>query len=128
MFSWRHLEALTVVAIAAHSYAVGLVLVFFPAWAASFGGWGEPDTVFFVRQGGAFHLVVATGYLLEYFRHRSVSLMLVAKCLAVAFLAASWLVDPDPWAVPLSAAGDGLMGLAVWWIHSRVHRRRVTTG
>jgi hypothetical protein len=119
MLTWRHLEALAVASIALHSFAVGLVLVFFPAWAASFGGWGDADPLFFIRQGGAFHLVVAAGYVVEYLRHRSVSLMLIAKSLAVVFLGISWAVDPGVWAVPLSAASDGLMAVAIWWIHQR---------
>jgi hypothetical protein len=119
MLSWRHVEGVAVAAIAAHSLVVGLVLLVVPGWAASFGGWGEADQLFFIRQGGAFHLVVAAGYVVEYLRHRSVSLMLIAKSLAVVFLGVSWAMDPGVWAVPLAAVGDGLMAVVIWWIHRR---------
>jgi hypothetical protein len=121
--SWRKLEWWLVVLVAVHSYAVGVVLLTSSRWAASFGGWGDADLVFFVRQGGAFHLVVATGYLLEYFRHRTVRLMLFAKTVGVLFLTGSWVIDPGgAWAVPLSALGDAMMFLVVFWVHREVSR------
>jgi hypothetical protein len=113
-------ERWLVVLVALHSLAVGVVLLGAPRWAAALGGWGEVDTVFFIRQGGIFHVVVATGYLMEYFRHRTVRLLLAAKGMATVFLLLSWLGDPTgAWAVPFAALGDGLMGLAVWWISRR---------
>ena len=99
---------------ALHSIGVAIVLVGVPKWAADFGGWGDVDTVFFIRQGGAFHLVVALGYLYEYFRHGTVRLLLTAKYVAAVFLGLSWLFDlTGPWAVPLAGPADGLMAIAV---------------
>ena len=58
--------------------------------------------------------MVGAGYLIEYFRHRTVTLMLFAKPLAVVFLGVSVLVSGEQaWSVGLSALGDGAMGIAV---------------
>ncbi len=116
----RFLERWLVVLVALHSAVVGVVLLGAPRWAAALGGWGDVDTVFFIRQGGAFHIVVVVGYLMEYFRHRTVGLLLIAKSLATVFLVFSWLADlSGAWALPFAALGDGLMGLLVFVAHRR---------
>lgn len=105
-----------VVAIALHSAAVGAALVLATDWSTRFGGWGEATPRFFVRQFGVFHFVVAATYLVEYFRYGGVRILLTAKAIAVAsLLDATWRFG-GPWAVPFAAAGDALMGLAVWWL------------
>lgn len=119
----RRLEAALVVAVALHSYAIAVCLMAFTDWSGAFGGWGEIRPRFFARQAGVFHAVVATGYLLEYYYYRGVRLLLVTKLTAVVFLVYSALLWPSPWAIPASAVGDGLMGLAVGlvrlWVRSR---------
>ncbi|RLE24184.1 MAG: hypothetical protein DRJ65_10430 [Acidobacteria bacterium] len=116
-------ERWLVALVAFHSAVVGVVLLTVPRWAASFGGWGELDTLFFVRQGGIFHVVVAAGYLMEYFRHRTVGLLLTAKTLATVFLILSWLADlSGAWALPFAALGDGLMAVMVLLAHRRAGR------
>lgn len=119
---WRALETALVIAIALHSYAVGFFLLFFTRWGARFGGWGEVSPLFFARQAGIFHFVVASGYLLEYFRSRGVSLLLLAKATATVFLVAMMLADGGPWPLLASALGDALMGLAVWVVHRKASR------
>ena len=108
----KKVEKIWVVLVALHSYAVMLFLLFFTRWGVEFGGWVQVEPLFFARQSGIFHGVVATGYLWEYFRHQSMVLMLIAKCAAVVFLTSMMWIEPSPWAVPLSALGDGLMGAA----------------
>jgi hypothetical protein len=107
------LEAWLILLIAVHSYAVGFFLLFLTRWGARFGGWPEVEPLFFARQAGIFHLVVATGYLIEYVRYRGVAFLLTAKTAAVLFLTGVMLLDGAPWAVPLSAVGDAAMGLVV---------------
>lgn len=122
---WRRMETWLVILISLHSYLVGIMLVFFSSWSAEFGGWEDPGTLFFMRQGGVFHLVVATGYLMEYFRHRSVSLMILAKSVAVVFLL-SMSLQGGAWAVPFSALTDGLMLIVVIVVHRKAERLRAT--
>lgn len=110
-------ERALVVLIALHSLAVGFFLLFATRWGATFGGWERVEPLFFARQAGIFHFVVAAGYLHEHFRYRGVSLLLLTKATAVVFLLAMWGIDPRPWSVPFSAAGDGLMGFAVYFVH-----------
>lgn len=107
------LERAVVVLIALHSVVVGLLLTFATEWGARFGGFPSPVPLFFPRQAGAFHFVVAGVYLVEYFVYRGVLLLVMTKSIAVVFLAFTTLLCPVPWLVPLSGLGDGLMGLAV---------------
>lgn len=109
------------VLIAIHSFMIGIFLLFFTRWGAALGGWPDVVPLFFARQGGIFHIVVACGYLLDYFRHGSVTFLLLAKLLAVAFLGGVMMSEPSsPWAVGLSALGDATMALVVYLIHRRV--------
>ena len=115
----RH-ERLLIAFVALHSAVVGLLLILAPGLAAQLGGWERIDPAFFGRQAGAFHIVLAIGYLVEFARHRSISLILIAKTFAFAFLMVHAVLDPLPWAVPTSGVLDGLMALVVWWVHRAV--------
>ncbi len=117
--NWPRLERVLVVLIALHSVAVGLGLTLLPGWGARFGGFGEVQPTFFARQAGVFHFVVAFGYLYEFFRYRSIGLLLFAKSVAVVFLTLAFLLGQHAWLVPVSALGDGVMGAAAWWVHAR---------
>lgn len=108
------IERPLIVLVAAHSVCVGIFLVFFPVQAARFAGWGEVRPVFFGSQAGAFHIVLGIGYLLEHFRHGGISLLLVAKAAAAAFLFGWTAIGDVPWAVPFSGAADAMMGLAAF--------------
>lgn len=118
----RRLERVLVVLIALHSLVVGVFLLFATEWGARFGGFGAVQPLFFPRQAGAFHFVVAAAYLIEYFRYRGVSILLTTKSIAVVFLMLTTLLDDAPWVVPLSALGDGLMGLAVLLLRRAIAR------
>lgn len=109
----ERLERTLVVLIALHSLVVGLFLTFATDWGARFGGFPSPVPLFFPRQGGAFHFVVAAVYLVECFHYRGVSLLVLTKSIAVVFLLLATVLTEVPWLVPLSAAGDGLMAVAV---------------
>lgn len=118
---FRRVEKWLIVLIAIHSYVIGIFLLFFTRWGAALGGWSEVVPLFFARQAGIFHVVVASGYLLEYFRHGSVIFLLLAKVLAVAFLTSVMVAEPaTPWVVGLSAVGDAVMALVVYLVHRRV--------
>lgn len=115
----RRLEEILVVLVAAYSYAVGAALLAVPSLATRLGGWPEVEPLFFPRQGGVLHLVVATGYLVEYRRHRGVTLLVTAKAAAALFLFAHAVLAPGAWLVPASGAGDALMGALVVLVHRR---------
>lgn len=112
------LEHWLVLLIVAHSAGVGALLLFVPSWALGFAGWsaGGGD-LFFPRQAGVFHFVVAFGYFHEYLRHRGVTLLVVTKTAAFLFLTAMALGGELAWAVTVSGVADGLMGLAVALVH-----------
>jgi hypothetical protein len=113
------LERALVVLIALHSLVVGLLLSFATAWGARFGGFPDPVPLFFPRQAGAFHFVVAGVYLVEYFVYRGVLMLVMTKSIAVVFLGLVTLLGPAPWVVPLSGVGDGLMGCLVVLLRRR---------
>ncbi len=112
----RHEHAL-VILVALHSFIVGAMLFVAPQWTMTFAGWERIEPVFFGRQAGVFHVVLATAYLLEYRRYRGVSILITAKIIAVIFLTGATVVDPLPWAVSTSGLLDGLMAIVVWWVH-----------
>ena len=105
--------------IAMHSYAVGVGLIFLTEFGARLGGWDQVVPLFFARQAGVFHFLVATAYLLEYFRYGTVTMLLITKTTAFVFLGVMIFFEPGAWIVPISALGDGLMGLVVWLVHRR---------
>ena len=123
--SWSDPERLLatfVVLVSLHSLAVGLFLVFGTQWGLAFGGWTGVSPLFFPRQAGVFHFVVAAAYLVEYFRYRGILVMLIAKGVAVVFLADATFRYGGPWAVPLSGLGDLAMAVAAWVLFARARR------
>jgi hypothetical protein len=113
-------ERLLIAFVALHSAVVGLLLILAPGLAAQLGGWERVDPAFFGRQAGAFHIVLAAGYLMEFARYRGVRLIVIAKSFAFVFLLAYTVLDPLPWAVLVTGVIDGLMALVVWWVHRQV--------
>jgi hypothetical protein len=117
----RH-ERTLIVLIALHSTVVGAMLFFAPQWAMRFAGWDHIEPAFFGLQAGVFHFVLATGYILEYWQHRGVSLLVAAKTIAFIFLTGATILDPLPWAVWASGILDGAMAIAVVVVHRKVKR------
>jgi len=116
---WPALERGLIVLVAAHSIAVGLLLTIAPHWAVQFAGWGEADPIFFILQAGAFHFVLAAGYLVEHSRYRSVHLLVIAKGIAFVFLLGATFLTDVPWSVPFSGVADGAMALAVLFVRRK---------
>lgn len=114
---WHRLEGWVVVLVILHSVAVGVMLTLFPGWSTRFGGWEGVDPLFFPRQAGVFHFVVSFAYAWEYLRLRGVTILVVTKVVACAFLMAATLFGEAAWSVPFSGVADGLMGLVVLGIH-----------
>lgn len=118
----RRLQRGLVAFVVLHSYAVMLVLLMAPGYMLELGGFETGGSTFFVRQGGVFHGVVATGYLLEYRALDSTVFATFTKLAATAFLVASWLWLYDAPAILLAAIGDGAMGLALAVVGHRVRQ------
>ncbi len=106
------------VLVAAHSLAIGVGLVAWPGLLTRFAGFGQVEPVFFARQAGVFHLVLAAGYLLDA-RRGSVDFLVAAKLVAVCFLGWATLAGAAPWSVSFSGAADGAMGLGALWLRRR---------
>jgi len=115
-------ERVLIFLISLHSIIVGVMLMFFAEWAVRFAGWAGADPIFFIWQAGAFHFVLAAGYLVEYSRHRSISLLLIAKTTAFVFLIGGSLLSGAPWAVWFSGFADGAMALVAFLVHRAAKR------
>ena len=115
-------ERLLIILIALHSIIVGVMLLFFAEWAVKFAGWSGADPVFFIWQAGIFHFVLATGYLVEYSRTQTISLLLIAKTTAFVFLIGGNLLAETPWSVWFSGLADGAMALTAFLVHRAVTR------
>lgn len=115
-------ERILILLIALHSIVVGIMLMFFAEWAVGFAGWSGAEPIFFIWQAGAFHFVLATGYLVEYFRHRTITLLLIAKSMAFVFLLGGSLLAETPWSVWFSGLADGAMAVVAFLVHRAVSR------
>jgi hypothetical protein len=113
-------ERILIFLISLHSFIVGMMLLFAADWAVRFAGWAGADPIFFIWQAGAFHFVLATGYLLEYSRSQTISLLLVAKTIAFVFLIGGSLLTETPWSVWFSGFADGAMALVAFLVHRAV--------
>ena len=114
-------ERALIILIGLHSIIVGVMLLFFAEWAIDFAGWSGADPVFFIWQAGAFHFVLASGYLVEYSRTQTITLLLIAKTIAFVFLIGGSLLTDTPWSVWLSGLADGAMALTAFLVHRAVN-------
>ena len=122
---WRRLEGVGIVLIALHSFLIGLALLVMTRWVLDFAGWTGVDHLFFPRQSGAFHIVLALGYLIEYRRTGGISLLILAKATAVVFLLALSPAEAS-WSVKFSGVFDGAM--LVGMVGVRLMLRRALEG
>ncbi len=116
-------ERALIILIALHSIIVGVMLIFFAEWAVAFAGWSGADPIFFIRQAGIFHFVLAAGYLVEYSRTQTITLLLIAKTTAFVFLIGGSLLVDTPWSVWFSGLADGAMALVAFLVHRAVKER-----
>ena len=117
-------ERILIILIALHSFIVGGMLMFAAEWAVNFAGWAGADPIFFIWQAGAFHFVLAAGYLMEYRRSGTVTLLLIAKTTAFVFLIGGSLLAATPWSVWFSGVADGAMALVTFLVHRAVAKQQ----
>jgi hypothetical protein len=115
-------ERILIYLISLHSFTVGIMLLFAAEWAVQFAGWHGADPIFFIWQAGAFHFVLATGYVIEYSRSKTIVLLLVAKTIATVFLLGGSLLAETPCSVWFSGLADGAMALTAYFVHRAVNR------
>ncbi len=115
-------EKILIGLIALHSFIVGIMLMFFSEWAVAFAGWDGADPIFFIWQAGAFHFVLAAGYVVEYKQHGTINMLLIAKSSAFVFLIGGSLIADTPWSVWFSGFADGAMALVAYLVHRAVAR------
>ena len=116
------MERLFVALVALHSLAVGVALAIFPQWSLAFGGFDPAAPVFFVRQGGVFHLVMGTAYMAQHLATGRLTLVVLSKSCGTIFLLASLAGGAVPWTVSAAAAGDALMLAVALGFHLRARR------
>lgn len=111
--AWRFALDALLLAVAAHSIALGFTLLFLPRWALDLVGWGYTGQLFWPCQAGLFLMILGTAYAFAVRVTPLVWLVIGSKASAVVFLLLSviWLSPPS--VVPLLGIGDGLMGVAV---------------
>ena len=108
-FSIAKLEPLLIILIALHSIGIGIGLLWSPVWAFKMAGWENVNPLFFPHQAGAFHIVVAFAYLIEYFHYRGILVLLLGE---------------HSWVVLLSGVADALMGIVAFIIHRYAIREK----
>jgi len=120
-------ELAVVVAALAQGVTVGIWLALFPGSAARAGGLpAAPDL--FVRWAGLFHLLLATGYALEWLRFRSVALLVIAKAATAVFLLALGLADTLPNLMYLAIAIETGLACAAAVLRGPADRARRSRG
>ena len=120
--TWKRLETVGVFLVSLHSLLIGTALIVATDWILDFAGWDHVGHLFFPRQSGVFHIIVAAGYWWEYRRHGTIGLLVLAKSSAVIFLL---VMSPwkEAWSVPFSGITDGLMMVGMIVVHRLANRR-----
>ncbi|HHJ53318.1 MAG TPA: hypothetical protein ENJ89_09010 [Caldithrix abyssi] len=107
--------------VALHSLAIGLGLIFLPAVYLKYFGFVNGQSGFFQAQGGVFHLVMVAAYWMAARRiDRSSAMVLfsiVAKSMGAVFLLIYFFLVEQAWIVIVSALGDGIMAVLIWWLY-----------
>ncbi|MGD9900354.1 MAG: hypothetical protein AB7T22_14615 [Calditrichaceae bacterium] len=105
-------------AIAVHSFLVGLGLIIQPPVIMKLFGFKSCGEHFFPAQGGVFHIVMASAYVMAASHPLQNRIMIVfsiwVKAAATIFLLLYFLIVESIWIVLASCIGDGVMGLLIF--------------
>jgi hypothetical protein len=119
---WEVALNLVLLAVAAHSVALGITLLFLPRWALEVVGWDYTGQMFWPSQAGLFLVILGVAYASATRVRPLVWLVIGSKASAVVFLPLSVVLLDAPAIVPVLGCGDALMGIAVaiaYWEHRR---------
>jgi hypothetical protein len=112
--------------VAAHSFCVGLGLIFLPDVLLSSFGFTPGGERFFRAQAGVFHFVMVAVYAMAAIRcvssPDSTYLAIAAKFIAMVFLISYYLFAASIWMVLLSGLADGALGVLIAWAFSAYRR------
>jgi hypothetical protein len=100
-----------ILAVAAHSMALGLALLCFPMWVLKLVGWDYSGEAFWPSQAGLFLILLGTAYAAALCWRPLAWLLIGSKGCAIVFLWAHVLWLGAPRLAGLLGIGDGLMGL-----------------
>jgi len=120
--SWQFVLNLLVLAVASHSIAGGVLLLFFPLWTLKLVGWNFAGQVFWPSQAGLFLTLLGGVYASAIRLRVIVWFLIVSKACAIVFLLLSVVFLDAPRVVIAMAIVDGLMGLSValmYWMEMR---------
>ena len=120
--SWQFVLNLLVLAVASHSIAGGVLLLFFPLWTLKLVGWDYVGQAFWPSQAGLFLALLGGVYASAIRRRPLVWFLVVSKMCAIVFLLISVVFLDAPRVVIAMAIVDGLMGLSValmYWMEMR---------
>jgi hypothetical protein len=128
---WLLVLNLLIVAVAAHSIVLGVLLLYFPVWTLSLVGWEYRGELFWPSQAGLFLVILGIAYAAAVRIRAFVWLAVGSKASAFVFLAVSPALLGAPRMVGLTGCGDGVMGLALaavlWRVCSAERRTRPST-
>ncbi len=110
---WRAILNLVVLAVAAHSIALGIAFLLFPMRTLGLVGWEYAGPVFWPSQAGLFLLILGVAYAAAIRLRPLVWFVIGSKAGAFVFLLASAAWGDAPRIVGLLGCGDGLMGIVV---------------
>jgi hypothetical protein len=130
---WRLVLNLLILAIAAHSIVLGVLLLCVPVWTLNLVGWEYGGEMFWPSQAGLFLIILGIAYAAAVRVRAFAWLAVGSKASAFAFLVVSPAVLGAPTIAALMGCGDGLMGFALaavlWRVRSAERRTpRLSTG
>ncbi|TSA29890.1 MAG: hypothetical protein D4R67_01380 [Bacteroidetes bacterium] len=107
--------------IAIHSICYGVGLILFPPSFFAYFGFDLPQT-FFADQGGVFHILISSVYILAAIdlphASRLIGITCFVKFSAFIFLMAWYIFGLPSWIILVSGILDLLMGLVVWFLYA----------
>ena len=104
--------------VALHSFLMGLILIFQPAFLMKFAGFSLQSERFFPTQGGVFHILMAVAYTMgavdaEKYYYLIV-FSIIVKAVATLFLLSYCFSVEFKWIFLFCGIGDGVMGAMIF--------------
>ena len=114
-----------------HTLGVAIGLLVLPSEYLIYFGFQNYHGRFFQMQAGVFHLVMAVAYLLALYQGENapglIYFAVLAKSIAVFFLAFYYLFVEQIWMILLSALGDGFFGMLLLILYNQFLQSREKT-